>query len=34
MGKNVSRAAWLERLYILEVPRDLRWHLDVDLLEL
>lgn len=25
---------WLERLYALKTPRDLRWHLDVDPLEL
>ncbi|MDP1652585.1 MAG: primosomal protein N' [Rhodocyclaceae bacterium] len=27
-------AAWLELLYALKTPRDLRWHLDVDPLEL
>ncbi len=26
--------AWLEQLYTLKTPRDLRWHLDVDPLEL
>jgi primosomal protein N' (replication factor Y) len=33
-GLQAFLTAWMEQLYSLKAPRDLRWHLDVDPLEL